>query len=106
MLEALDCFLSLFTQVTQVEFSTSRHKKRLVDLGQLCECAECCSHLPHEHKPWAAGCLYESVYDKTSVLALQLPSPKTRDLTLDKHPLVKEGSLATLRKSDLPQTIH
>lgn len=106
MLETLDCFLSLFTQVTRVEFPTSRHKKHHVDLGQLCECAKCCSHLPHEHKLWAASCLYESMYDKANVLALQLLSPKTRDLTLDKHPLVKERPLVALKKSDLPQTTH
>ena len=43
------------------------------------------------------------VYEKMGVIALQLPSPRTRDLTLEKHPLVKKRPLAALRKSALPQ---
>lgn len=37
-----------------------------------------------------------TVYEKTRVIALQLPSPKTKDLTPEKHPLVKKRPLTAL----------
>lgn len=48
-----------------------------------------------------------TVYEETCVIALQLLSPKTRDLTLEKHPLVKKRPwLLFLRNSALPQPAH
>jgi len=63
MSETVDYSRSLFTQVSQMGFPPSRHKKHCADLGQPHWCASCCPHLSHECKPWAASCLYESMWE-------------------------------------------
>lgn len=43
------------------------------------------------------------VHEKTGVIALQLPPPKTRSLTPEKHPLVKKRPPVALRNRSLLQ---